>query len=144
MFFDESSKNIIIIKILPLTMAKKKPNNMFVRVLHPSNKKNIAKSVTVLKLCERSFKWDHAGCPSFIRLEMALEWRQVVRNLKIHYRIFMFLLCRNIETKRIELEIRSWRHFKENSKLFYLLMDIKSWFSGMSSERAIFEIFVRD
>ena len=35
---------------------KKKPNNMFVRVLHPSNKKNIAKSVTVLKLCERSFK----------------------------------------------------------------------------------------
>ena len=36
----------------------------------------------------------------------------------------MFLLCRNIETKRIELEIRSWRHFKENSKLFNLIMDI--------------------
>ena len=38
-------------------------------------KKNIGKSMTILKLCERSFKWDLAGYPSSIRLEMALEWR---------------------------------------------------------------------
>ena len=97
---------------------------MFVNVFYPSNRKNIAKLVTILKLCERSFKWDLAECPSFIRSEMALEWRQVIRNLKINFRIFMFLLCCNIETKRIELKIRSWRHFKENSKLFNLIMDI--------------------
>ena len=101
---------------------------MFVNVFYPSNRKNIAKSVTILKLCKRSFRWDLAECPSFIRLEMAWEWRQVVRNLKIHHRIFMFLLCLNIETKRIKLKIRSWRHFKENLKLFNLIMDImKLW-----------------
>ena len=35
---------------------------------------NYKKSVTVWKLCERSFKWDVAGYSSFIRLEMAQEW----------------------------------------------------------------------
>ena len=39
-----------------ITMAKKKANHLFVSVLHPSNEKNIAKFMTVLKLCERSFK----------------------------------------------------------------------------------------
>ena len=34
------------------------------------------------------------------------------------------LLCHNIENKRFELEIHSWRHFKENLKLFNLIMDI--------------------
>ena len=97
---------------------------MFVGILHPSNKKNIAKLVTVLKLCERSFKWDLAGRPGFIRLEMPLEWRQVVRNMRIHYGIFMILLYRDIETKPIELKVRSWRHLKENLKLFNLIMDI--------------------
>ena len=48
----------------------------------PSNKKNIAKSITILKLCERSFQWDLAACHISIRLEMAEEWRQVVKNLK--------------------------------------------------------------
>ena len=97
---------------------------LFVSVLHPSNKKNIAKSVTILKLCERSFKWDLAGCPRFVGLEMAIEWRQVVRNLKIHYGIFMYLLCRNIKIKRNELKIHFWLHIKENWKLFDLIMDI--------------------
>ena len=45
--------------------------------------------MTVLKICERSFKWDLTGCSSSIRLEMALEWRQVVKNSKIHYAIFI-------------------------------------------------------
>ena len=72
--------------------------NMFVKVLQPSNEKNIAKSVTILKLCERSFKWDLAGCPTSIRLEMAEEWRQVVKNLEIqYYLIFMGYLYCNIE-----------------------------------------------
>ena len=35
---------------------------------------NFKKSMTVWKLCERSFKWDIAGHSSFIRLEMAQEW----------------------------------------------------------------------
>ena len=35
---------------------KKKSNCLFVSVSHPSNEKNIAKSMTILKLCERPFK----------------------------------------------------------------------------------------
>ena len=81
--------------------------------------------MTILKLCERSFEWDVAGCPSSIRLEMALGWRQVVKNLEIHYVIFMGNVYSNIKIKRIELEICFWRHFKENLKLFNLLMDNK-------------------
>ena len=97
---------------------------MFCSVSHPSNKKNIAKSMTILKLCERSFKWDVAGCPSSIRLEMALGWRQVVKNLEIHYVIFMvYLLFFFIKIKRIKLENCSWRHFKGNLKPFNSLMD---------------------
>ena len=38
-----------------ITMAKKKVNHLFASVLHPSNEKNIAKFMTILKLCERSF-----------------------------------------------------------------------------------------
>ena len=79
--------------------------------------------MTILKLCERSFKWDLAGCPSSIRLEMALGWRQVVKNVEFHYVIFMGYLYSNINIKHIELEICSWRHLKENLKLFNLLMD---------------------
>ena len=102
----------------------KKTNYLFVNVSHPSSEKNIAKSMTILKICESSFKWDLAGWSSSIRLEMALEWRQVVKNLEIHYATYMGYLYFNIKTKRIELEICSWRHFKENSKLFKLIMDI--------------------
>ena len=59
------------LKIAPrLTMAKKKRDKLFFNVLHLSNDKNIAKSMTVLKIFKRSSKWDHAGCCSFIRLEM--------------------------------------------------------------------------
>ena len=79
--------------------------------------------MTILKLCERSFKWDLAGCPSSIHLEMALGWRQVVKNFEIHYMIFMGYLYSDIKIKRIALEIFSWRHFKENLKFFNLLMD---------------------
>ena len=79
--------------------------------------------MTILKLCERSFKGDLAGCPSSIRLEMALGRRQIVKNLEIHYVIFMGYLYSKIKFKRNELEICSWRHFKENLKLFNLLMD---------------------
>ena len=56
---------------------------------------------------------------------MVLGWRQVVKNLEIHYEIFMGYLYSDIKIKRIELDICSWRHFKENLKLFNLLMDIK-------------------
>ena len=50
--------------------------NMFVIVLHLCNKENIAKSMTIWKLCERSSKWDIAGCPNLIRLEVRLDWRK--------------------------------------------------------------------
>ena len=79
--------------------------------------------MTILKLCERPFKRDLAGCPSSIGLEMALGWRQVENNLEIYYVIFMAYLYSNIKVKRIELKIFSWRHFEENLKLFNLLMD---------------------
>ena len=77
----------------------------------------------ILKICENSFKWDLAGWSSSIRLEMALEWRQVVKNLEIHYATFMGNLYFNIKTRRIELEFCSRHHFKKNLKLFNLLMD---------------------
>ena len=54
---------------------------------------------------------------------MALGQRQVVKNLEIHYMIFMGYLYSNEKIKRIELEICFWCHFKENLKLFNLLMD---------------------
>ena len=66
----------------PDNYGQKNGNYLFVSVSHPSNKKNIAKSMTILKLCERSFQWDLAGCHISIRLEMAEEWRQVVKNLE--------------------------------------------------------------
>ena len=104
-------------------MERKKANYLFVSVSHTSNEKNIAKSMTILKLCKRSFIWDLARCPISIRLEMALEWRPVVKNLEIqYYLIFMGYLCCNIEIKQIELEICSWCHYKENSKLYNLLI----------------------
>ena len=109
----------------PKYVANKKANYLFVSVSHPCNEKNIAKSMTILKLCERSFKWDLAGCPNSVRLEMALGWRQVAKNLEIYYVIFRGYLYFNIKIKHIELEICSWRHFKENSKLFNLPMDIE-------------------
>ena len=51
--------------------TKQKVNHLFVSVSHPCNEKNIAKSMTILKLCKRSFKWDLACCPISIRLETA-------------------------------------------------------------------------
>ena len=106
-------------------MAKtKNANYLFVSVSQTSNEKNIAKSMPILKLCKRSFKWDLAECPSSIRLEMVLGWRQVVKNLEIHYVIFMvYLLFFFIKIKRIKLENCSWRHFKGNLKPFNSLMD---------------------
>ena len=88
-----------------LTMAKKKANYLFLSISHPSNAKNIAISMTILKICERSFKWELAGCPSSICLEMALGWRQVVENLEIHCVIFKGYLysISNIKIKHIEL-----------------------------------------
>ena len=79
--------------------------------------------MTILKLCKRPFKWDLAGCPSSIGLEMALGWKQVVNNLKIYYMIFMAYLYSNIKVERFELKNFSWRHFEENLKLFNFLMD---------------------
>ena len=81
--------------------------------------------MTILKLCERPFKRDLAGCPGSVGLEMALGWRQVVNNLEIYYVIFMGYLYSNLKIKCIESEICSWSHFKENLKLFNLLMDNK-------------------
>ena len=81
--------------------------------------------MTILKLCEISFKCDLSGCPNSNRLEMAPGWRQVVRNLEIYYVIFRGYPYINIRIIRIELDICSWRHFKENSKLFNLPMDIE-------------------
>ena len=49
---------------------KNKRDKFFFNISHSSNEKIIAKSMTVLKLFKRSSKWDHAGCCSFIRLEM--------------------------------------------------------------------------
>ena len=107
-----------------VTMAKKKKKRTTcLSVFHIKAMRKKEKSVTILKLCKRSFKWDLAGCPSPVHLEMSLRWRLVVRNLKIHYKIFMFFLCCNIETKHFESKICSWRHFKENLKLFNLIMD---------------------
>ena len=72
--------------------------------------------MTILKLCERSFQWDLAGCHISIRLEMAEEWRQVVKNLENQYHlIFIGYLYGNIGIKQIKLEIGSWLHFRENS-----------------------------
>ena len=72
--------------------------------------------MNILKLCERSFKWDHAGCPTSIRLEIAEEWRQVVKNLEFWWDlIFMGYLHCNIQIERIKMEMCSWLHFKENS-----------------------------
>ena len=109
-----------------LTMAKKKSEQLVCQCFTSKQWENIAKSITILKICKRSFKWDLAGCSSSIRLEMALEWRPVVKNLEIqYYLIFMGYLCCNIEIKQIELEICSWCHYKENSKLYNLLIDIE-------------------
>ena len=68
----------------------------------------------------------HRYMISMIKLksfEFSLKWRQEQIS-HLMRSIFMFLLCRNIETKRIESKICSWRHFKENLKFFILIMDI--------------------
>ena len=36
------------------------------------------KSIAVWKICERSFKCDEAGSSSFIRLDMAQEWKKIL------------------------------------------------------------------
>ena len=104
---------------------KQKANHLYVSVLHPCNEKNIAKSMTILKLCERSFKWDLFECSNFNRLEMALGRRQAVKNFEIYYVILRGYLCFNMKIKRIKWDICSWFHFIENSWLFNLLMDIE-------------------
>ena len=43
--------------------------------------------------------------------------------MEIHHAIYMDYLYSHIKIKRIGLEICSWRHFKENLKLFNLVMD---------------------
>ena len=42
-----------------------------------------------------------------------------------YYVILGGYLYSNIKIERVELEICSWRHFKENLKLFNLPMDIE-------------------
>ena len=87
----------------PENYGKKKVNYFLVNVSYTSNEKNIAKSMTILKLCERSFNWDLAGCPISFRLEMAEKWRQVVKNLEIQcFLNFMGYLYCNIKIKQIE------------------------------------------
>ena len=44
--------------------------------------------------------------------------------MEIKYMIFMGYLHSYMKMKRIELEICCWRHFKENLKLFNLLMEL--------------------
>ena len=95
--------------------------------------------MTILKLCERSFKWDLAGYPSSIRLEMALEWRQVVKNLEIHYATFMGYLYSNIKTKRIELRNFYWRHLKKDWSSL-----ICSWISYSAQEQQIWKIVLHE
>ena len=122
----EENGHIQTASLIRITMTKKKANYLFGSVSHPSNGKNTAKSMTILKLWERPFKWDLAGCPTSICLEMADEWIQVVKNLEIQcYLIFIGYFYCNIEIKRIELKICSWCHNKENSKLFNFLIDIE-------------------
>ena len=75
----------------------KKANYLFISVSHPSNEKYTAKSMIISKLSKSSFKLDLAGCPSSIRLQRALGWRQTVKNLEIHYVIFMGHLCSKIK-----------------------------------------------
>ena len=43
---------------------------MFFKVSHSYNESN---EKDILKLFKRSSKWDHAGCCSFIRLEMTVK-----------------------------------------------------------------------
>jgi len=45
----------------------------------------------------------------------------VVKNLEIHCAIFMGYLYSIIKIKRIDLEICSWRYFKEKEKFESLL-----------------------
>ena len=59
------------LKVLALSSpnhsTKKNGTKCFVKDSDSSNEKNIAKSMTVWKLCKRSSKWVHAGCSVFIR-----------------------------------------------------------------------------
>ena len=93
---------------LHIRLAGREENQIFcyakhANVSYTSNEKNIAKFMTILKLCERSFNWDLAGCPISFRLEMAEKWRQVVKNLEIQcYLNFMGYLYCNIKIKQIE------------------------------------------
>ena len=91
---------------------KQRATYLFVSVSHPCNEKNIAKSMTILKLCERPFKRDLAGCPSSIGLEMALGWRQVVNNLEIYFVIFIAYLYSTIKV------FFSWHHFEIKFEVF--------------------------
>ena len=55
----------LVNKVHCIAMVKKKQNKknanfLLWSVSHPSYEKNTAKLVTILKLCERSFKWDLA------------------------------------------------------------------------------------
>ena len=132
---------------------KQKANHLYVSVLHPCNEKNIAKSMTILKLCERSFKWDLSGCPNSNRLEMALGWRQVARNLEIYYvilrgylyinmkitwwvsKFFTTCLHPNAISKRTELGHPARSHFKDLSQSFKMVIDFAMFFSLLGCER---------
>ena len=56
---------------------------MFVSALQPRIKENIAKSMTIWKLCERSSKKNLAGFPNFIRLWMNIFRQQQEYNLSL-------------------------------------------------------------
>jgi len=80
---------------------------------------NLKKSMTVWKLCERSFKWDISGHSSFIRLEMAQEWIKT-----FPYSVLQFNWIKRFWKevvhffKWFELQIWDWSWMKENSKIF--------------------------
>ena len=53
------------------------------------------KSMTVWKICERSFKCDVAGSSSFIRLEMAQEWMKTLPYSILQFNCFQKVLKRS-------------------------------------------------
>ena len=61
---------------LPYNYGKEKKRTLCFASFCSTMGLNHRKSMTVLKLCKKSFKCDVAGHCSFIRLEMAMVWRK--------------------------------------------------------------------
>ena len=75
---------------------------------------NYKKSVTVWKLCKRSFKWDLAGYSSSICLEMAQKWIKTLPYSDLWFNWIKKVLKRSsllwqaLTLKRFELQIWDW------------------------------------